>query len=75
MALHFVEEHNSRDRKEIDDKKKSWQDWCCYKPLRLERIAYVMKEVEEITTVSLQGDVASRVRSGALIELSELADL
>ena len=75
MASSFVVEHNEKDRQEIDDDKKSWQDWCRYEPLKLERIAYVMKEVEERSRVSLQGDVTSRVKSGAPIELSELINL
>lgn len=75
IALSFVEEHNKKDRKEIDERRKSLQDWCYYIPLRLERIAYVIKEVEERTQISLEGDVTSRARSGAPIELTELINL
>ncbi len=69
MALSFVEECN---RQALG---KSGYDWFQYKPLRLERIAYVMKEVEEKTRIPLDGDIASRIRNGGIINLLELADL
>lgn len=75
VALSFVNEHNERDSQEIKDQKKSGQDWCKYKSLKLEKIAYVIKEVEERTVISLEGDVASRVKRGSLVELTELGNL
>lgn len=75
MSSSFVIEHNERDRQEIDQGKKSWQDWCKYELLKLERIEYVIEEVEKRRRVSLQGDVTSRVRSGSPVELSELTNL
>ena len=74
-ALSFIEKLNAEDRKMIKAVEKSSCDYVIYKPLKLERVAYVMKEVEETTRVSLQGDIASRVRSGTPVELSELANL
>ncbi|MBI2110153.1 hypothetical protein HYT51_00010 [Candidatus Woesearchaeota archaeon] len=75
MALSFIEEKNERDRQEIYSGKKSGRDWCIYEPLKLERITYSIREVAERTPISLQGDVASRVKNGEPIELSELTNL
>ena len=60
-ALTFIKENNDEDRQEIDNGEKSWQDYCIYKPLRLERI-------------SIQGYAYSiwNVRKSSPIELTEL---
>ena len=74
-ALHFIEEHDRSDKQAIDSREKSWQDLIIHVPLKLERIAYVMREFEERTEVSLEGDVTSRLRNDGIVELSDLAHL
>jgi len=72
IASLYIEERNHRDREEIDTGKKSGQDWCQFIPLKLEKLTYVVKEVEERTSVSLRRDAVSRTGSGETVELSEL---
>lgn len=53
IALNFVEERNRRNRQEVDEGKKSFQDSCFYESLGLDRISYVLKEVEMRTCTPL----------------------
>lgn len=65
----------SKKNKELTNDPNSCYCKATYRPLRLERLVYVIKEVEETTPIPLDGDVASRVRSNSAIELFELSHL
>ena len=61
-AQSFIEQHNAREEAEVMSGKKSYRT-CVYEGLGLERIAYVMKETEERTSIPLEGRCASLERN------------
>jgi hypothetical protein len=72
MAISFVENLNTANEEERKSGKREWRDWTEYKALGLERIKYVIKEVEEKTHVPLKTGVAARLGRGEPVELTEL---
>lgn len=46
-ASSLIKRHNSEDKEAIKSGRKDLQDWNYYVPVKLERLSYVVKEVEE----------------------------
>lgn len=71
-----IKEENERENKECYERNPN-SHFRGYEltPLKLERISYVIKEVEEITPVPMQNDALHRASRGEIVDLADLANM